>query len=292
MEKMISDELTKYLIVLGGTAVALYIIVTKLITKIKGAYKPFKKQTIYYLIFAVLVFALLTVIAYPSVIAKPFTAFIIFQISFLLLGTAHAYYIRSSIKWATGSDAFVPSLLFTLLVAIFGCIGFLLAYRFLMNKNGLEFIMATSIMFFIIPFFFYHTFLKAISIPPKIMKEWFYPLKQEVDDPDESKLKNLLVISFEFKKKYGDQAITNFRAKAPVDMDFGELFYYFINDYNERHPDSKVEFVNGTGEPNGWIFYKKQKWHTIKTNYIDADKTVFNNHIQENDIIICSRSLI
>ena len=99
-------------------------------------------------------------------------------------------------------------------------------------------------------------------------------------------------IRFEFKKKINDGAITNFRAKAPVDMYFGELFYYFINDYNERHPDGRVEYVNGSGEPNGWVFYKKPRWHTLGTSYIDAEKTIFNNHIKENDVIICSRSLI
>ena len=291
MEKMISDEVTKYLIVLGGAAVGLYIIITKLITKVKGAYKPFQKQTFFYLLVSLLLFALITIIAYPAFVERPFVAFILLQVSFLLLGTIHAYYVQHKIKWVTEGETFVPELLFTLLVAVLGGIAFIFMYRFV-NKNGLELIMACSIMFFIIPFFFYNTFLKAIALPPKILKEWFYPLQQEIDDPEESKLKHLLVISFEFKKQSGDPNITNFRAKAPIDMDFGELFYYFINDYNDRHPDSKVQFVNNEGEANGWIFYKKPKWHTVMTNYIDADKTVFNNRIRENDIIICSRSLI
>ena len=291
MEKMISDELTKYLIVLGGGAVALFIIITKLITKFRGAFKPYKKQTIVYLLTGLLLFALMAVLAYPSVIQQPFTAFIIFQLCFLLLGSAHVYQLQHHIRWANADKSFLPELLFTVLVSVFGCIGFLLMYR-LVNKNGLEFVMAGSILCFIVPFSFYHTFLKAISVPPKILKEWFYPLQQEMEDPDESKLKNLLVISFEFKKGINDSSITNFRAKAPVDMDFGQLFYYFINDYNERHPDSKIQYVNGSGEPNGWIFYKKHRWNTLTTQYVDAGKTIFNNHIKENDVIICNRSLV
>ncbi len=291
MERVISDEITKYLILLGGGAVALYMVVTKLIAKVRGAYKPYRKQTFIYLITTLLIFALLGILAYPSVIQSPFTAFVVFQGCFLLLGSAHVYYMQYHIKWVSGEKTFVPELLFTVLAAVFGCIGFMLMYRFV-NKNGLEYIMAATILFFIVPFFFYNTFLKAISIPPRILKEWFYPLQEEVAEPDENKLKNLLVISFEFKKKINDAAITNFRAKAPVDMYFGELFYYFINDYNERHPDSRVEYVNGSGEPNGWVFYKKPRWNTISTAYIDAEKTIFNNHIKENDVIICSRSLI
>ena len=151
--------------------------------------------------------------------------------------------------------------------------------------------MAGSILFFVIPLFINYTFTKAIAVPPKIFKEWYYPVDQEIEDPDDSKLKNLLVISFQFQKQNNDPHITNFRAKAPTDMEFGQLFYYFINDYNERHPNSKVQFVNGSGEPNGWIFYKKPKWYSIMTDYIDADKTIYNNRIRENDVIVCARSL-
>ncbi|MBS1751363.1 MAG: hypothetical protein JST63_15795 [Bacteroidetes bacterium] len=291
MEKVISDEITKYLILLGGGAVTLYIIISKLITKIRGVYKPYRRQTIIYLIAALLIFALISILAYPPVIQSSFTAFIVFQVCFLLLGSGHVYYMQHHVKWVSSEKTFVPELLFTVLTGVFGAIGFMLIYRFV-NGNGLEYIMAASILFFVVPFLFYNTFLKALSIPPRILKEWFYPLQEEVAEPDENKLKNLLVISFEFKKKINDSAITNFRAKAPVDMYFGELFYYFINDYNDRHPDNKVEYVNTSGEPNGWIFYKKPRWHTISTNYIDAEKTIFNNHIKENDVIICSRSLI
>ena len=161
----------------------------------------------------------------------------------------------------------------------------------MVNLDGLGFMMAGSLLLFVIPFLVYHTFDKAISIPPKIIKEWYYPVDREIEEPDDSKLKNLLVISFEFQKKTNDEHITNFRAKAPSDMEFGQLFYYFINDYNERHPNSKIQFINGSGEPQGWIFYKKPNWRSVMTRYINADKSIYNNHIKENDVIICARSL-
>lgn len=291
MEKLVQDEITKYLIILGGGGVAMFMIFSKLITKIKGAFAPYKKQNLYYLVVFMLVFALVATTAHPSFIQRPFTAFLFLQFFFLIAGAIHMYYLQHYMRWVTLQKTFVPELLFTIMVAVFGCIGFLLVYR-LMNKNGMEYLMTASVVFFIIPFFFYNMFIKAISIPPKILKEWFYPLREEIEDPEESKLRNLLVISFEFRKKTEDHTITNFRAKAPVDMEFGQLFYYFINDYNDRHPDSKVQFINNAGEPNGWVFYKKHRWFTFITDYIDAEKTIFNNHIKENDVIICTRSLI
>ncbi|MEO5682172.1 MAG: TssN family type VI secretion system protein [Chitinophagaceae bacterium] len=291
MERVISSEITKYLIVLGAGVIGLSVVLARLITGVRGAFKPYQKATMWYALVAVLFFALIALAAYPGFISKPMTAFMCFQAYFLLLGSAHLFYMRQNLRWTGDDKAFYAELVFTLLLAVFGSICFLLLYHTL-NGNGLEYMMAASILFFIIPFFFYYTFQKATGIPPKVLKEWFYPYQQEMAEPEESKLKNLLVISFEFQKQVTDQRITNFRAKAPVDMEMGELFYYFINDYNERHPNGKIQFTNTKGEPNGWIFYKKPKWYSLMTSYVDAEKTIFNNNIKENDVIICSRSLI
>ncbi len=45
-----------------------------------------------------------------------------------------------------------------------------------------------------------------------------------LEDPDENKLKNMLLISFEFQKGGTDHCFTNFRAKAPADMELRLLF--------------------------------------------------------------------
>src|SRR5690606_31254042 len=99
-------------ILLGGGAVALYIIISKLITKIRGAYKPYRKQTIVYLITALLVFAVVSILAYPPVIESSFTAFVVFQVCFLLLGSGHVYYMQHHVKWVSDEKTFVPELLF------------------------------------------------------------------------------------------------------------------------------------------------------------------------------------
>jgi len=290
MEKVISSDITKYLIVLGIGAIGLSVVLAKVISMVRGAFKPYQKATLWYILVALLFFALVALAAYPGIIEKPANALICFQVSFLLIGCCHAYLMPQKLRWSGDEKAFVSELVFTLLAGVFGAICFLLVYH-LLNGNGLEYMMAASIFFFIIPFLFYHTFQAATGIPPKILKEWFYPFRQEIEEPEESKMKNLLVISFEFQKQATDQRITNFRAKAPADMEMGQLFYYFINDYNERHPNSKVQYINAKGEPHGWIFYKKPKWYSVMTKYIDAEKTIFNNNIKENDVIICSRSL-
>jgi hypothetical protein len=141
----------------------------------------------------------------------------------------------------------------------------------------------------LVPYFVYQTYLKSVAIPPKIYKEWYYPAHAQEPDLEEAKLKNLLVISFEFQKQMEDRYFTNFRAKAPVDMEFGQLFYYFINDYNDRHGGSSIRYSNMQGDLHGWIFYRKPKWYHLSTKYIDTEKTIFINNIRENDVIICNR---
>ena len=290
MEKVITNELMKFLLVLGAAVVALTVCLTKMVNTIRGSFKPYRKQTLLYLLAALFFYAIVAVAAHPAVIDGSMPALIFFQAYFLLLGSAHIYLVRQKMKWSGDDKAFYLDLIFTLLVSALGCILFVLIYR-LVNTSGLQYVMMGSILFFVVPFLFYYTFKKAIAIPPKIMKEWYYPVHEEIEEPDDSKLKNLLVISFEFPKLAGDKRVTNFRAKAPKDMEFGQLFYYFINDYNERHPNGKVQVANDEGEPSGWIFYRKPTWYSVMTKYIDADKTVFANRIRENEVIICTRSM-
>ena len=72
-------------------------------------------------------------------------------------------------------------------------------------------------------------------------------------------------------------------------MEFGKLFYFFINDYNERHPESNIEHLNSTTQlPHEWIFYFKPNW-LGNINHIDFSKTVLSNEIKENDVIVCQR---
>lgn len=289
MEKLVTNELVKYIIILGAGGVAIMAIMARLITKLKGSFKPYSKSTIIYLLVFVFFFAVIGISSLPIFFDKTFTAFIFLQVYFLLLGCCHVYFLDKKLDWVGEEKGILPEILFTVLVGVFGCMAYLLIYHWL-NKNGFEKILATSIIFFVIPFFFYQAFNRAMVIPPKVIKQWFYPVNEEIEEPDDNKMKNLMVISFEFQKHSNDNQVTNFRAKAPRDMELGQLFYFFINDYNAMHTNSEIQFMNSSGEPQGWIFYKKPKWNSLVTRYIDAEKTIFTNRIFENDVIICSRS--
>jgi hypothetical protein len=127
-----------------------------------------------------------------------------------------------------------------------------------------------------------------LNIPVKILRKWQYPVDKHIDDPSDREMESPLVVGFEFKKKPDDENMTTFRAKAPKEMTFGKLFYYFINDYNNRNPDEKIEYLDDKNKPVSWIFYIKPTWFS-GIRYIDPQETNSFNFIKENSVIVCKR---
>src|SRR5688572_21846300 len=99
MERVLNSEITKFLIIMGAGVVALTVILAKLITKARGSYKPYSKATILYLVAAVVFFGLIALAAHPAFLFRPLTTFILFQSYFLLLGSAHIYFMRQNLEW-------------------------------------------------------------------------------------------------------------------------------------------------------------------------------------------------
>lgn len=290
MENVFTGEVLKMLGILGLGGFSLMAIMSRIVGKIRGSFQPYIKPSIFYLLAASLIFALLGFLGYSAFFSNPLRTFIIIQLLFILLGSLHIYCMQKYLPYTVGPKSIGVSIIFTLVVSLFGFMVFVVVFKWI-NRDGYHYITGAAILFFIIPYFVYQCFLKAIAMPPKIFTEWFYPVHVSIKDPEEDKLKNMLVISFEFQKKLNEPHFTNFRAKAPRDMEFGQLFYYFINDYNERHPNGKIEFADKNLSAYGWIFYQKPAWYTINTKYIDADKTFYANRIRENEVVVCRRSL-
>ncbi len=288
MNKIFTQEIIKMLSIAGIAGIGLMTVLGVYIGKARGSFAPYRKATIIYLLVATLIAAIVGVMGSSTLFTTPFTTLIICQVIFLLLGFLHLRCMPIYLKWSGGDKSFWFEVIFTVVVAAFGFMAFSLVFT-IFNREGYHYYIGSALLFFIIAYFLYATFVKAVSIPLLIYTKWFYPVHEEVEDPDDDKMKNMRVIAFEFQKTKTDQHFTNFRAKAPMDMEFGQLFYYFINDYNERHPQGKIQYLNEQAAPYGWVFYKKPKWYSFNTRYIDTDKTFFINNIRENDIIVCKR---
>jgi hypothetical protein len=83
--------------------------------------------------------------------------------------------------------------------------------------------------------------------------------------------------------------LTTFSSKAPVGMRVGRLFYFFINDYNGRHPEGVISYTNEHNEPCGWIFKKVRNKFLGLKEVIDPDSSIYADEIKENDLLYCQR---
>lgn len=266
-------------------------LIMALMTKLRKLFKKSKKRAIIYALFILATFALAALLSSSKVLNDtPLNSFYGFQIIFLILGILHIYVLRKYFPdLSEDRSEFFPEFLFSV---AYLCLG-LIAFTQIVNRFRSPFsflFMASSIMF-LLPVLVYKLYEFATSIPVPVYNSWRFPLKKDIKDPTKEELANPRVISFEFKKKRDHGDITNFRVKAPKAMEFGKLFYFFIIDYNERHPESQIEILEKNGEepkPSEWVFYFKPNWWS-GIRHINFTQTVDANSIKEDTVIICRR---
>lgn len=248
-----------------------------------------RKLLVYILLFAI-GFSLVAFVGLRDVIREPSVMLIFFQVLFMLFGIVHVYTMYRHFSWAPQRFLF-PELTFTCMVWLAGMLPFLLLYRTIRDGEYLYLAMGTS-LFFIIPFLLVKTYESALDIPEKEVKRWFYPVQSPPEEPDEAMLQKPLVIAFLMPKDIEDEQFTNFRAKAPASMVMGDLFYFFMEDYNARNTGQPIAYADKYGRAHGWVFYFKPRWYLLyHKRYIDPDLSIARNSIKENSIIVCEREV-
>ena len=220
-----------------------------------------------------------------------FTIFWIFTAVFILFGIIHVLYFHK--KYFSGENidkgkTKLGEVMYMLALLFFIVVVFASLERFLGDKRFLFLPMLTSMLGFFTPLLIYYTFETAYNIPASIFPNWQYPVNDPIDLPDERPNEKLLVIAFEICKKNTDKARTNFRAKGPEGMKLGDLFYHFINDYNDMQSETPIEYAEGNTNVYVWGFRLKPKWYQSE-RVLDPELTVRENLIRENAVIICDR---
>ena len=71
-------------------------------------------------------------------------------------------------------------------------------------------------------------------------------------------------------------------------MLLGDLYYHFLNDYNELHSETTIEFVDKYSIAQEWWFRAKPKWYQ-RNRILDPELSIKDNKIKEDTIIICER---
>ena len=264
-------------------------LIMMLFGKLRKVFSKGKKKALYYAVVALITFAITGLLSSSKVLNDtPLNSFFGFQFIFLGLGTLHVLGMRKYFKDLSKKKTdFFSEFLFTIVILCIGLIGFYSVVNRLRPLFSLVYL--ASAIAFMIPLLIYKMYEFVLLIPVPLYKKWIYPIDENIKEPTKDELRNPLVISFEFQKHFDKKDITNFRVKAPENMEFGKLFYFFINDYNERHPESTIEYIdNNNQEPYGWSFYYKPSWWRF-IRHIDFNKTVLSNNIKEDNVIICRR---
>jgi hypothetical protein len=265
--------------------VIVVVLLSLTLARVKEA-KKYKKVTIIYMIITAFSFGIAGLTGFCAIMQNLGAYFILLQVLILIIGILHSYFLYRLIPW-TSKNKFIWEFLFSFSIALLGAFFFLLVYNFILHYHALQYVLLAAITWFFVPFFFIQALNRYLLIPGRIFRKWYYPVGKEINDPQDSELVSLLVVSFEFHKKMNDTETTTFRAKAPAHMVFGRLFYYFLNDYNERHREGPIVFSDPEDRPYGWVFYKTN-WLGRK-RYIDPDQIIIDNRIRENSVIICQR---
>ena len=248
--------------------------------------KKYLKYNLLYIIVAGLCIGLTGFAGFLGFLETPYYFFFLLQILILVLGVLHVIFFPKLLRWGKESS-FFWSLIFTVIIGIVGAILLLFVFDFIGLSDHM-YLFLSALALFLVPFLFVRAVLQYFRIPEVVIKSWVYPVKEEIPDPTDKELEAPVVIAFEFQKNKAVSGLTNFRAKAPRGMQFGTLFYFFINDYNARHPEETIEYVDSATGPYEWIFFLKPGFFRGKV-YIDPEKTIYNNHIKENCVIVCKR---
>jgi|GEM_PF-225193 len=273
------------LLPLGAILTTTLLVMKVVANKMPALKKYFKKFLIYAVLHAVVMgifLAILYNLKQSELILRYFSI-----LSFmLLLGTLHTYFYRQQFD-RMDSENYMKELLLSILVGAFLVLPIIIAASFF-NDGQFLYNYFVGILAFIFPTALFALFNYAVSIPSKIYNKWYYPLNNRYEAPKHYELKNMIILNFMFYKNKNEQHLTSFKVKAPKDMNFGRLFYFFVNDYNAKNVKNKIEILQDTSAPFGWYYTSKPKWYG-GSKPINSEITVENNNLKDGDSVVCQR---
>ena len=282
LTKLISfDALMPFMVIITG----LFVGFKMLGSKVPG-FKTQKKKFMYYLLIELGSMAIIATIVYNLVQSTLMLRYFVLLGYAFIAGGLHVFFFRKTFE-KFGSDKPLIEFLIALTVSIVLMVPIIFIASYFSDSVYLPYY-ALIIVAFSIPTLYYILFKYSVSIPVKLFSKWYYPLGKKYDSPKHYELNNMIVLNFMFHKNAREEEMTSFKAKAPKNMDFGRLFYFFINDYNEKKTSSKIEMTEDSGDPYGWYFYSKPKWYGA-SKHIDSELSVENNELQDGDVVICQR---
>ncbi|MCX6218224.1 TssN family type VI secretion system protein [Spirosoma sp.] len=149
---------------------------------------------------------------------------------------------------------------------------------------------ATSLLPFILPILFAYTFNALVAVPSEIYKLWYYPRNAEEVDMDEVDYFRLTLLEVQIHKHPGrKEPPIKVKARSTGNMAFGTWFQKLIDDYNIKFPNDPIRTFDESAHEYGWSFYSIKPSLFRLRNYIDFEKTIAENNLSENHLIVAKR---
>ncbi|MDP4213187.1 MAG: TssN family type VI secretion system protein [Bacteroidota bacterium] len=244
--------------------------------------KKYGKRSFLYALILVILLGLISLLQWSET-SQADSYYYFGQALVLCLGAGHVLLMYKFVP-PISPDDFRKGLLFTLLLMLAAALAAAVLYYFIL----LDYRFLTYILPFVIPYLCWQACRFFFQIPSRTYKSWYYPLNEEMPDLDMIDLSQIEVVQFVFFKNPQDTTQTNFTSKAPLNMTLGQLFFIFINDYNDKNVQNPISYLKSSGQPYGWLFYRKKKW-LGQQHFFDADLSFRDNSIQPNEFIYAVR---
>ncbi len=241
--------------------------------------------------YAIIFILLLSLIAALGFIdfENPSYFYIGVEVFALMIGIIHVWQMGKRFGWRN-IYSFNQKITYTLLILFLAMLVQGLIVFLCKPLHEFWLLFPTSLLFFLFPLLAISSFDFAINIPAPVYKKWRYPENMIMPDMDMIDFSNSHIVTFELRKNINDPGNTFMKFKAPQDrITFGDLFYLYMFEYNEKNRESPIQFMDHLNKPYEWLFYiKPQKWWQSRI-YIDHSLTVRENKIKENFIIVSER---
>lgn len=207
---------------------------------------------------------------------------LVLLVSFFLLGTLHIK-LMYRFLFSNKHNYFLAEVLFTLLLTFLGGAGYLLTYQ-LVNETSPDWIIAGTILPFLLPFLINKSFFLWKNIPDRIYYVWQYLDHLEVPEAGDG---DAIIVHFSIAKDEDNTRYSRFTVRAPINMKVGDIFHYFLYNYNKEHPETQIP-ANSKTSPFGWYFYTTSAWWE-KKDIINPNISIYRNQLKDNVLIHVKR---
>jgi len=255
------------------------------LAKVKDAGKNKKKLFLYMAVTGILI-GLVSFIGYIEFTKLSLWIFIGAQLWLLAIGILHALFFEEIIELDNRNTG---KILFTLALCFFGFGVLVLSHNLLISKPFPRVYLFPA-LFFLAPTFVIIAFNYFVKIPVKVYKAWDFPPAGTLSDPSDNEMADPIIVNFGIRKQCTDSR-TIFKAKAPIGMELGRLFYFFVMDYNSRHPENPVLIEDNDHKPFRWSFFISGGIFSGK-KHLDPEISVLENKIKENASVTCERIIL